>query len=199
MGKKLSGFLFPALLFAWAGAAWAQPVTVSHTTEYVVKFVCGDSNLSSGTDSETAPVARGNFVTAINVHNPGTKDVALAKRVTVALPSQLPGGTSLFEAALIPAGQAFEIDCPDIRRIAGGITPPPASGITDYSDLNDATLLKGFVVILSGKIDVVTVYTVDRTVRNVAQNENVGGSSSIQVVPVVGRARKGTVQATPHP
>ncbi|MGH7768843.1 MAG: hypothetical protein ACREQP_15460 [Candidatus Binatia bacterium] len=170
-----------------------MPEPVAHTTEYVAKFVCGNFGLSAGVEPETAPVARGDFVTAFNIYNPGTKNVKFAGRVSVALPHLAAGPVSPFIKGELTPGQAAELDCSDIRE---------AVAVTDatYTDLNAQPFAKGIAVILSGgKLDIIAVYTASRTVNNQAGTDRVGGSNGIQVLPVVGRARKGTVQAITPP
>ncbi len=106
--------------------------------QYAVKFVCGKS------DGEV--VAPGTYFTAINVHNPTYQAIGFRKKIAVALPSEHPGPVSEPVYAKLGPDQAFEIDCPDIRKILG----PKAEG----------PFLKGFVVIESDiELDVVAVYT----------------------------------------
>jgi len=104
--------------------------------QYAVKFVCGKS------DGEV--VAPGNYFTAINVHNPTYDGIRFWKKVAVALPGEQPGPVSDFFPAKLGPDEAFEIDCPDIFKLAG----------------TDARFLKGFVVIETDvELDVVAVYT----------------------------------------
>jgi hypothetical protein len=104
--------------------------------QYAVKFVCGQS------DGEV--VAPGTYSTAINVHNPTYEGIRFRKKIAVALPGQQPGPVSDFFPAKLGPDEAFEIDCPDIFKLAG----------------SDAAFLKGFVVIESDvELDVVAVYT----------------------------------------
>jgi hypothetical protein len=116
--------------------------------EYAVKFVCGVPN--------NPVVAPGTYFTAINVHNPQAGTVAFKTKVAVALPSTSPGP----EVKQLPEGplgeitrfipgrlgpdQAFEIDCPEILKIA-----KPRE-----------RFLKGFVVLeVPEEFDIVAVYT----------------------------------------
>jgi hypothetical protein len=106
------------------------------TFQYAAKFVCGRP--------EAEELAPGQYFTAINVHNPTERDVALRKKIAVAGRGERPGPVSNFVDARLGPDEALEIDCPDIRAHAG---------------VDDA-LLKGFVVIESGvEFDVVAVYT----------------------------------------
>ena len=103
--------------------------------QYAVKYVCGKS--------EAPVVAPGAYYTAINVHNPWTKDVEFRKKFAIALPGEKQGPISKwFPTGLGPDG-AYEIDCPDILK-----------------HLDTKGFTKGFVVIESRfELDVVAVYT----------------------------------------
>jgi hypothetical protein len=106
---------------------------------YAAKIVCGAS--------DGKVVAPGEYWTAVNVHNPSTKAVALKKRIVVALPGEKPGPISeLFDAKLDP-DQALEIDRDDIFNHA--------------KKLEVGKFIKGFVVVYcKSELDVVAVYTV---------------------------------------
>src|SRR5215207_8598192 len=58
------------------------------TFQYAVKFVCGRA------DGEV--LARGEYLTAVNVHNPTNKDIEFRKKFAIALPRQRPGPVSEF-------------------------------------------------------------------------------------------------------
>jgi hypothetical protein len=104
--------------------------------QYAAKFVCGRS--------DGPVVAPGQYFTAINVHNPTYKPVKFRMKVAVALPGLQPGPVSSFYSCHLGADQAFEVDCPDIHKLAH----------------SDEPFLKGFVVIESDvELDVVAVYT----------------------------------------
>jgi hypothetical protein len=116
-----------------AGSANAQQPVF----EYAVKFVCGIAS------RDPPVVALGTYFTAINVHNPGKELVKFVKHVSVALPSQKVGPVSRDVDAQLKPDESFEIDCPDIWKIA-----------------NTRGFLKGFVVIQSpAELDIVGVYT----------------------------------------
>ncbi len=104
--------------------------------QYSAKFICGKS------DGEI--MAPGVYFTAINVHNPTYKTIEFRKKIAIALPGEKPGRISKFFNAKLGPDQAFEIDCPDIRKLIG----------------SQEDFLKGFVVIESEvELDVVGVYT----------------------------------------
>ena len=100
--------------------------------QYAVKFVCGRS--------DGRVLAPGEYLTAINVHNPTDSIVPFQYKIAPALPQQKP--TDFFDLKLEP-DWSLEIDCPQIL--------PEAQG----------AFRKGFVVIESDvELDVVAVYTV---------------------------------------
>ena len=105
--------------------------------QYAAKFVCGRS------DGDV--VARGDYFTAINVHNPTDRRIELRKKFAIALPRQQSGPVSEFTLTQLGPDEALEIDCPEIRER------------TD----SEADFLKGFTIIESDvELDVVAVYTV---------------------------------------
>jgi hypothetical protein len=104
--------------------------------QYAVKFVCGKP-----TGGELAP---GVYFTAINVHNPSDRGVRFRKKIAIAGRREQPGPVSRFFDAKLGPDEAFEIDCPDIRK---------------HAPVRDE-FLKGFVVLESeSELDVVAVYT----------------------------------------
>lgn len=117
-------------------------------TEYAVKFVCGRPSTAQ------VQVARGQYHTAINVHNP--RDTVTSLRWKIALtsdtaaPNPAGGRVSTFASLTLAADQALEIDCrhimPRVAELARG-----------------ARFAKGFVVIqprpIRAELDVVAVYT----------------------------------------
>jgi hypothetical protein len=106
------------------------------TFQYAVKFVCGRA------DGEV--LARGEYFTAVNAHNPTNKGIEFRKKFAIALPRQQPGPVSEFASTRLGPDEALEIDCADIRERTGSPTD----------------LLKGFVIIESDvELDVVAVYT----------------------------------------
>jgi hypothetical protein len=129
--------------------------------QYAAKFVCGKS---PGTI-----VAPGTYFTAINVFNPWGKKIRFGVFVVVALPGLKPGPKSKLRGTALGPVEAFEIDCPDIRKMAA---------VKDE-------LIKGFVVLVSSvELDVVAVYTAsgkDGTVETL-HTERVPA----RIVPLVG-------------
>lgn len=132
---------------------------------YAVKFLCGSLLPTATTpppqDSEW-PVKPGNYLTAINVHNPNPTNVAFQKKAVLLYrsgqhsePEQpMPPG-KLVDAAL-KEDWGLEIECVDIRnKLLGGAVPAP-------------TFITGWVIIeVTGAqsnveprpLDVTAVYT----------------------------------------
>jgi hypothetical protein len=136
-----SGLLRATLLTIAAAAtavgrrAEAQPPT---GVQYAAKFVIGQSNGDI--------LARGQYFTAINVHNPTQQPVTFRKKFVVALPGEKAGPVSQFVSATLKADEALEIDTKDI---ATHVSPTGGPGF-----------FKGFVVIESPvELDVVGAYT----------------------------------------
>lgn len=184
---KLITIMMTAMLLSLAETGWTlETVTLKTKFQYAVKFVCGDPQHASGAADETQPVARGQYATAINVHNPFDRDVEFAKKVAIALPGQQHGEVSQFVKASLGSDQAFEIDCPEIRNIA------------NKANLTTDPFLKGFVVIrTSTELDVTAVYTVRTRIRNLAGTEVVGGSSMIDVEVIQPRKLNATATVGP--
>jgi hypothetical protein len=129
---------------------------------YAVKFLCG--NLKAfGDERVEAPVQPGNYLTAINVHNPNPGSISFKKKAVLLFNAEKPGEPEqpmspgrLFEVSL-KDDWGMEIDCSDIRnRLLKGIVPAAP------------VFIKGFVVIeVSGAgprleprpLDVTAVYT----------------------------------------
>ena len=130
--RKVARALFSCLLAALPAAAAAQKPT---GFEYVVKFVCGEG--------DGRVVAKGQYFTAINVHNPNQDVLKFKKKFAIALPSEKAGPvTKFFEAKLGP-DEAFEVDCPDI-----------------FEQTEMKGFLKGFAVFESEReLDITAVYT----------------------------------------
>jgi hypothetical protein len=111
--------------------------------QYSVKVVCGEAN----TDTPNAPVAPGQYWTAINIHNPNKcNDAHFRFKLAVAFQSLESPISQHFGAFPLRPDQALEVDCPLIRDIYPGGSPPK--------------FIKGFFVIESDMmLDVVAVYS----------------------------------------
>jgi hypothetical protein len=130
--RKVARALFSCLLAALPAAAGAQEPT---GFEYVVKFVCGEG--------DARVVAKGQYYTAINVHNPNEDVLVFTKKFAIALPSEKAGPVSKFFEAKLGPDEAFEVDCPDI-----------------FEHTQMKGFLKGFAVFESEReLDITAVYT----------------------------------------
>jgi hypothetical protein len=133
--------LFVLSLFT---SAIAQPQDPQRRFQYAIKFVCG---LAKGDVA-----VQGNYLTAINLHNPLYDKVTFLYKVAVALPGLKEGKISPFKEAVLGPDGAAEIDCPDIWKITGD---------------SNGKWVKGFVVIETNtELDVVGVYTSKETKSN---------------------------------
>jgi hypothetical protein len=109
--------------------------------QYAAKFICGTS--------DGAVLARGHYLTAVNVHNTTGEEIEFSKKFAIAWPGQQPGAVVDAPPTRLGSDQALEIDCQEIRartRLPG--------------------FVKGFVIIESAvELDVVAVYTAAWTDR----------------------------------
>jgi hypothetical protein len=206
MKKKilLTGLLAMVLIMALMSAAFAlESLAISY--RYPVKFVCGQL-MSSATGSKT-PLADGNYLTAINVHNPSlTASVKFGKKVAATsywavgwinepfISEEQGPVTDWFKASLAP-NHAFEINCSEILDKVCDAAGP-------YCPENALHFAKGFVVIMSPlELDVTAVYTLEGSFSgsNGASPVIQGtGSFSIAVETIQGKAQKATI-AFPAP
>jgi hypothetical protein len=109
--------------------------------QYAAKFICGPS--------EGTVLARGYYLTAVNVHNPTREEIEFSKKFAIAWPGQRPGAVvDDAPPTRLGSDQALEIDCQEIRA---------RTQLTGF--------VKGFVIIESNfELDVVAVYTAARTI-----------------------------------
>jgi hypothetical protein len=138
---------------------------------YSVKFLCGAHREIAPTQLE-GPVKPGNYLTAINVHNPNGGAMAFRKKAILMFredqPVQEPERPIPphgFKSVQLPPNWGLEIDCADIRQVLLNILPPPGSLPPPPAPL----FIKGWVVIevpaqahQGGKpvpLDVTAVYT----------------------------------------
>jgi hypothetical protein len=131
---------------------------------YAVKFLCGSLRPPlTPTDGVEWPVKPGNYLTAINVHNPNTflvgfrKKAVLLYRFGTVMDPEAPMPPGEYRFAQLKPDWGLEIDCLDIRKVllAGQQVPAP-------------TFIKGWVILevfpMAGTlaippIDVTAVYT----------------------------------------
>src|SRR5260370_42416612 len=105
---------------------------------YAVKFLCGefDRQLVGEHSRLEGPVKPGNYLTAINIHNPNGRTVPVEKRAILLFAAAEPTPQERSEQAVkpapslkpdLPAVWGIEINCPDIRmqmRLAAAPPPP---------------------------------------------------------------------------
>lgn len=153
---------------------------------YAVKFLCGEFDVAGAATrppgSAEGPVKRGNYQTAINVHNPNGVPVRFRKKAVLLFegtepvlnpdPADMerprPPGPRV--PARLDPDWGLEIDCPDIRQVllqqppVPGAVPPfikgwvvieaPVALIPQNPQFSDAA-----VVARRAPLDVVVVYT----------------------------------------
>ena len=154
---------------------------------YAAKFLCGSFDPKRAGEQEhlEGPVKPGNYVTAINVHNPNPRTIAFEKKGILLFAGSEPEPQREFERPIepgpplrgeLPADWGMEIDCPDIRmRLLRGASPPAP------------VFIKGWVIMSApAPLDVVAVYT-SHTFDREAQPE--GFSLEIERVPATQLAR----------
>jgi hypothetical protein len=133
---------------------------------YAVKFLCGSflpKSLTPPTDGFEWPVKPGNYLTAINVHNPNSVSLSFQKKAVLLYRADKPSNPEepmppgrWFEAAL-KDDWGFEIDCNDIRnKLLGGAAPGAPTFITGWVVIE----VKGTANRLEPRpLDVTAVYT----------------------------------------
>jgi hypothetical protein len=172
---------------AWAGLG-SDPASAQALIQrkvYAAKFLCGEVKPTPGLPPELIPVKPGNYLTAINVHNPTRLPLTLVKKAVLIFNAQQP--TAGFEVPMPPRQRfslslnpdwGFEVDCRDIRAmLLGGIAPFP-------------TFIKGWVVFETfqqgQELDVVTAYTSHGFVTD-ASGVTVPEGFSTEVETVLGK------------
>ncbi len=149
-----------AVVVAWAvlGAGRASAQTTFQRKVYSAKFLCGDVQNVAGLPPELIPVKPGDYLTAINVHNPTRLPITIVKHAVLMFNAQQP--TTGFEIPMpprqrislsLPPSYGLEIDCRDLRAVLlANSVPAP-------------TFIKGWVVLetfsTGQDLDVVAAYT----------------------------------------
>jgi hypothetical protein len=159
-----------------ASAVGGSQVVIADSFEYAVKLVCGIQK-----DEESLKLVRGQYATAINIHNPNEAPVEFFKKLALTDPpgGQRPGEILEIGTDKLRPDQALETDCIDIqRRLFPNGFPSP--------------FVKGFVVLQSkAPLDVTAVYTA----ANLSAREVI----SIDVEQVRERLKAGGGPPTPGP
>jgi hypothetical protein len=140
------GVFFACLLGSPIPVAAIDP---GHTLfQYAAKFLC-TANVP-GTSQTTPSLAPGTYYTAVNIHNPYSKEAQLRKKIAVVVPpgGQKPGEISAWIVEKLQPDQAINVSCDEITRTFG------------ITFIHGA---EGYLVIEStGKLDVTGVYTVEQ-------------------------------------
>lgn len=121
-----------------------EPPKIAFNYEYTAKIVCGLQK-----NPRSMQVVRGFYGTAINIHNPGRKPVAFAKKLALTYPprEEAPGKIVPIARHKLDYDEALEVDCDDIA-------------VEAFDGQLPASFIKGFVVVQStGELDVTAVYT----------------------------------------
>src|SRR5438128_1659632 len=94
-------------------------VASRHRFQYAVKFLC-TANIP-GTSQTSSSVLPGEYVTAVNVHNPNAQTVLLRKKIALTGPSsgEEPGLISKWIEHKLATDQAFGVGCEQITREFG--------------------------------------------------------------------------------
>jgi hypothetical protein len=159
-GAVTGGAALLASLFVFVGPVTARQSDPPSGTladifrfEYAVKFLC--TTELAGT-SETSPsVLPGAYETAVNIHNPSDRTVALRKKIAVAVPpgGQEPGVVSDFVTDTLDADETLSVACAQITHDFG------------FDFVHGA---EGFLVIRSmRRLDVTAVYTAGKAAGEV--------------------------------
>lgn len=114
VSSALSGSLL-LLAFGATGLVQAAQYTV-----YSAKIDCGMTR-------SDADVVRGQYATAVNIHNPNGSEVSFTKLAVLALPerSATIGGMGKPVTEVLGPDQAMYVDCTDMKMLFEG-TPLPA-------------------------------------------------------------------------
>ena len=127
-----------------ASAVGGSQVVIADSYEYAAKLVCGVQE-----DPKSFKLVRGQYATAINVHNPGDSTIEFFKKLALTDPpgGQRPGKILQIGTDKLQPDQALETDCEDIQRRLFPKGFPRG-------------FIKGFVVLQSkSPLDVTAVYT----------------------------------------
>jgi hypothetical protein len=121
-------------------------IACTNEFQYAVKVLCGEVDVKT----PGAPAAFGQYLTAVNLHNPEKCKTAIFRlKLTIANEGR-EGPISIYYPFRLRPDASMEIDCPLIRAIAQILYPPPQS-VPNF--------IKGYLVIEGDALDVVAVYT----------------------------------------
>ena len=169
------------LFFSIVAPAWGQGTV----KQYAVKFVCGEA------DGQI--LAQGIYTTAINIQNRNQSDdvdaIKFRKRYSIALPNEQSGGvTNFLDGAELAAGEAVEIDCPDILENARGMCDGPfCKGFANIESTDELEIVAVYSAADSGTGQVASIHTerVTSAGRCPVTTENIEAQSILFVPPHV--------------
>lgn len=127
-----------------AAAVGGSQVVIADSYEYAAKLVCGIQE-----DPKSLKLVRGQYATAINIHNPNESAIEFFKKLALTDPpgGQRPGKILKIGTDKLQPDQALETDCEDIRRRL-------------FPNGFPRGFIKGFIVLQSKTpLDVTAVYT----------------------------------------
>lgn len=181
-GMVVAGFF----VYSQAGAQVVRPPQVTRFS-YAAKFICGVQSVAN-IDRQEPPVKKGNYATAINIHNPQANRTKIFKKVVIARPEPDQGKpTQKFEHVLESDG-AMEIDCREINLLLardGQIQP------------SDNAFRKGFLVVESPvELDVVGVYTANTDAKSLTDPVSQPNGMAMDVEYIPGRRLVGLQSPT---
>src|SRR5947208_1256679 len=117
--------------FVFADLASAQ-VNLPDRFSYAAKFVCGTSPTPTTNPPSEPVVKRGNYATAVNIHNPGPDTALITKQVVIAAAERYPDTKQIPPTKRVtdklPAGEAMYVDCQEIVHLlvlSGASVPAP--------------------------------------------------------------------------
>lgn len=178
--------LIAVLVYNQADAQIVRPGQLVRFS-YGAKFICGEqpqasvSVVNSSEEHEWVPqeppVKKGNYATAVNLHNPQTSRVRILKKVVIAEPEPEQGKpTAKIDHVLNPDG-AMEVDCREINHILAK---------DEQIDPRDNRFRKGFLVVEStAELDVVAVYTANTDAKSLTDpvGQAQGMTMDVEYIP----------------
>jgi hypothetical protein len=167
------------VVYGKVGAQVTRPIVQPIRFSYGAKFICG-MQLGKFTQDDHAdqvfgepPVKRGNYATAINIHNPQFSRVKINKKVVLALPEPDQGKPTERVSHVLEPDGAMEVDCLEIYKLL------------NHQSQGGLDFLKGFLVIEStAELDVVGVYTANTDVGSTTNDKEASGMTmDIEYIP----------------
>src|SRR5215831_1387371 len=118
-----------------APAASAQGISLPDRFSYAAKFVCGTSLVPTTSPPQEPVVKRGNYATAVNIHNPWSTTVSVTKQISLGVAERYPETQFVSPTKRVfdkvPSGSTMYVDCAEIVNLLHGI-PIPGPFIEGY-------------------------------------------------------------------